>query len=182
MADISPLNALDFKTLSTIKDVAKASHKSINSFVAEPLITEWLLYTLSDGKKKRIVEELLSNIKSSSTIHPYRAHILTYYSTTYYTDNAKHKPYEDSDGTGWGALQEYISWNNYHSVICTHDSTLVKPAWWIYNHTDFRDRLAAAFDSKFFKVHRKSTDLVTEKNVFTTTKYDLYIEFYPNGV
>jgi len=181
MADVSPLNALDWKTFTTIKDAAKDRQKTINSFVAERLITQWLLYLLSDGKKERIVEELLKTIAASST-PCYRSHIISYYSTTYHTDDAKNKPYEDSDGTGWGVLQEYITWNNYHTVIYTLDSDLVKPVWWIYNHTDFRDRLAAAFDSNFFKVHRKSTELVTEKNVFTTTKYDIYIEFCPNGV
>jgi hypothetical protein len=181
MADVSPLVALDWKTIASIKDVAKDRQKTINSALAEPLITEWLLYYLSHGKKESIVEELLSNIASSST-PCYRSHILTYYSTTYHTDDAKSKPYEDSDGTGWGALQEYITWNNYHTVICTRDTSIVKPAWWIYNHTDFRERLAAAFDSNFFRIHRKSTEIVSEKNVFTTTKYDIYIEFCPNGV
>lgn len=181
MADLSPLNALHWKTLSTIQITAKERQKTINSFVAEQVITQWLLYILSDGKKERIVEELLSNIAASST-PCYRSHIVSYYSTTYHTDDAKHKPYEDSDGTGWGVLQEYITWNNYHTVISTLDSDLVKPAWWIYNHTDFRDRLAAAFDSNFFKVHRKSTEVVSEKNEFTTTKYDIYIEYCPNGV
>jgi hypothetical protein len=181
MADVSPLAALDWKTLSTIKDVAKERQKTINSFVAEQVITQWLLYILSDGKKERIVEELLSNIASFST-PCYRSHIASYYSTTYHTDDAKNKPYEDSDGTGWGLLQEYIAWHNYHTVLFTLDSAIAKPAWWIYNHTDFRERLAAAFDSNFFKVHRKSTELVAEKNVFTTTKYDIYIEFCPNGV
>jgi hypothetical protein len=181
MDGVSALHALDWKTFASIKDAAKERQKTINSFVAEPLITMWLLFLLSDGKKERIVEGLLKNIAESST-PCYRSHIVSYYSTTYHTDDAKYKPYEDSDGTGWGILEEYITFMNYHTVLCTLDTSVVKPAWWIYNHTDFRDRLAAAFDSKFFRVHRKSTEVVYEKNMFTTTKYDIYIEYCPNGV
>lgn len=177
------LKALDWPVFTNIQKASIDRKKIDNSIVAKPLILKWLTELLSGDKKDAIVRRLLKNIALAPAPYSHRTFITSYYSTMYHTDTAKNSPYEDCYGEIWTTLHEYITNMKYHTTLTiTSDTELTKPAWWIYNHTDFRQHLLAAFDKNFFSVRRNSTEWVTEKDLFTTTKYDIYVEFWPNSV